>query len=90
MHRHRPEQHLAKKLAPQVVVSGQALLQALQVRESDFHLERVAALKAKLVGLPGVDAKNLVALADFLGAPSVWLVGGDGWAYDTTVASTTS
>ena len=76
---------LAKKLAPQVgedLVT--ALLQAPQVAESDFHLqrERVAALKAKLVGLPGVDAKNLVALADFLVRRAVWLVGGDGWAYD--------
>jgi len=76
---------LVKKLAPQVgddLVT--ALLQAPQVAESDFQIqrERVAALKAKLTDLPGADAKNLAVLADFLVHRAVWLIGGDGWAYD--------
>ena len=44
--------------------------------------ERVAALKAKLMTIPGLDAKDLLSLADVLVKKSVWIVGGDGWAYD--------
>jgi pyruvate-ferredoxin/flavodoxin oxidoreductase len=76
---------LAQKLAPHI---GQdlatAVLQAPQVTESDFRLqrERVQAVKAKLAGSTDPDAANLLALADFLMRRSVWIVGGDGWAYD--------
>jgi pyruvate-ferredoxin/flavodoxin oxidoreductase len=44
--------------------------------------ERVAALKAALGALPSPDARRLEALADDFVPRSVWLVGGDGWAYD--------
>lgn len=76
---------LAKKLASDI---GETLvndlLNAPQTSESDFthQRERVAALKAKLVPMVGRDAANLLALADFFVRRSVWLVGGDGWAYD--------
>ncbi len=76
---------LLQKLAPRV---GEALvtavLQAPQVTESDFRVqrERVAAVKAKLAGSTDQEAANLLALADFLVRRSVWIVGGDGWAYD--------
>ena len=61
-----------------------AILQAPQVTESDFRVQRqrVAALKAALAGATDPDAANLLALADFLVRRSVWIVGGDGWAYD--------
>jgi pyruvate-ferredoxin/flavodoxin oxidoreductase len=61
-----------------------AILQAPQVTESDFLVQRqrVAALKAALAGVTDPDAANLLALADFLVRRSVWIVGGDGWAYD--------
>ena len=61
-----------------------AILQAPQVTESDFRVQRqrVAALKAALAGATEPDAVNLLALADFLVRRSVWIVGGDGWAYD--------
>jgi pyruvate-ferredoxin/flavodoxin oxidoreductase len=42
----------------------------------------VAELKSKLQGEQGVDACNLLAVADALVKKSVWIVGGDGWAYD--------
>ena len=76
---------LAEKLAP--LVGGDlvsAILQAPQVTESDFRVQRqrVAALKAALAGATDPDAANLLALADFLVRRSVWIVGGDGWAYD--------
>ena len=44
--------------------------------------DRVAKLKAKLADNAKPDAKNLVSVADFLIQKSVWIVGGDGWAYD--------
>ena len=44
--------------------------------------ERVAALRAALAGVDGPDARRLDQLADSLVRTSVWIVGGDGWAYD--------
>ncbi|MBN2171321.1 MAG: pyruvate:ferredoxin (flavodoxin) oxidoreductase [Candidatus Krumholzibacteriota bacterium] len=43
---------------------------------------RVAALKEKLAGLDDPDAARLAEIADMLVHKSVWIVGGDGWAYD--------
>jgi pyruvate-ferredoxin/flavodoxin oxidoreductase len=61
-----------------------AILNAQQVTESEFAAQRrrVVALKAKLEGQSDDDAVNLLALVDFLVRRSVWIVGGDGWAYD--------
>ena len=44
--------------------------------------ERVRALREKLAGNESSDAKNLLAVADALVRKSVWILGGDGWAYD--------
>jgi pyruvate-ferredoxin/flavodoxin oxidoreductase len=44
--------------------------------------ERVVALKDKLAHSSHPQAKNLAAVADALVKKSVWIVGGDGWAYD--------
>ncbi len=44
--------------------------------------ERVAKLKDILSKDDSVEAKNLFALADYLIKKSVWIMGGDGWAYD--------
>ncbi|MDX6769736.1 MAG: thiamine pyrophosphate-dependent enzyme, partial [Elusimicrobiota bacterium] len=41
-----------------------------------------AALRAALAGAQGEDARDLLAYADALVPKSVWVVGGDGWAYD--------
>jgi pyruvate-ferredoxin/flavodoxin oxidoreductase len=43
---------------------------------------RVAALRQRLAGLDGPEARRLASLADALVPVSVWIVGGDGWAYD--------
>ncbi|MCB9787599.1 MAG: pyruvate:ferredoxin (flavodoxin) oxidoreductase [Deltaproteobacteria bacterium] len=43
---------------------------------------QVEALKVALDGLEGNDAKDLAAVADALCERSVWIIGGDGWAYD--------
>jgi pyruvate-ferredoxin/flavodoxin oxidoreductase len=44
--------------------------------------ERVLALRQKLSALKSAEARRLEQLADYLVKKSVWLVGGDGWAYD--------
>jgi len=77
---------LLKKLAPQIgdeLVMG--LLTADQSTEAGIQEQRnrVAALKAKLESLNGSsEVKNLRSIADYLVKKSVWIVGGDGWAYD--------
>lgn len=63
----------------------QPLLNAAQLTEADIYdqRERVAALKKKLAGLSSdPDAVQLLSLADTLVKKSVWIFGGDGWAYD--------
>jgi pyruvate-ferredoxin/flavodoxin oxidoreductase len=44
--------------------------------------ERVVALRQKLAGLKTPEAARLDQLADYLVKKSIWIVGGDGWAYD--------
>jgi len=48
----------------------------------NIQRELVAALKAKIGGINGEQARDLLGLADSLVQKSVWIVGGDGWAYD--------
>jgi pyruvate-ferredoxin/flavodoxin oxidoreductase len=74
-------QTLSSKIGADLVT---AILQAPQITESDFRVQRqrVAALKTALKGATDQDAVNLLTLADFLVRRSVWIVGGDGWAYD--------
>jgi pyruvate-ferredoxin/flavodoxin oxidoreductase len=61
-----------------------ALLGADQSTEAGVAAQRgrVAALREILRALDGADARRLDALADDLVKKSVWIVGGDGWAYD--------
>ena len=62
----------------------QGLLTGDQLTEVgiDGQRERVAELKRKLRSQDSPDARDLLAVADSLVHKSVWLVGGDGWAYD--------
>lgn len=48
----------------------------------DAQRERVALLKSRLESQDDPLAKDLLSLADVLVRKSVWIVGGDGWAYD--------
>jgi pyruvate-ferredoxin/flavodoxin oxidoreductase len=43
---------------------------------------RVEALRARLAGSDLPEARRLLTIADYLVRKSVWIVGGDGWAYD--------
>ena len=76
---------LVKRLAPQI---GDALATALLGADQGSEVgiatqrERVAALRGRLRALKDPEALRLDILADYLVKKSVWLVGGDGWAYD--------
>ncbi|HJZ73471.1 MAG TPA: pyruvate:ferredoxin (flavodoxin) oxidoreductase [Vicinamibacterales bacterium] len=61
-----------------------ALLEADQASEAGIaaQRERVVALRHQLAGITMAEARRLETLADYLVKKSVWLVGGDGWAYD--------
>jgi len=76
---------LLQKLAASVgqdLVDG--ILKANQSDEAGIYdqRERVAALKQKLQKLDAREAKMLMPIVDQLVRKSVWIVGGDGWAYD--------
>jgi pyruvate-ferredoxin/flavodoxin oxidoreductase len=60
------------------------LVNADQTTEAGIAAQRarVAELKQKLAGLDSPRARDLAAVADALVRKSVWIVGGDGWAYD--------
>jgi pyruvate-ferredoxin/flavodoxin oxidoreductase len=60
------------------------ILSAPQVRESELRAqrERVAALARRLDELDGPVVEDLRSVLDHLIRRSVWIVGGDGWAYD--------
>ncbi len=50
--------------------------------EINQQRERVKQLRERLAGNESSDAKNLQAIADALVRKSVWILGGDGWAFD--------
>ena len=60
------------------------ILQATQLRESEFseQRQRVAELQERLADVAGPTADDLRSVLDHLTRRSVWIVGGDGWAYD--------
>ncbi len=63
---------------------SRGLLDADQHDEPGIQLqrERIAELKRRLTGRTDLESHNLLAVADTLARKSVWIVGGDGWAYD--------
>ncbi|WP_455380845.1 pyruvate:ferredoxin (flavodoxin) oxidoreductase [Acidihalobacter prosperus] len=76
---------LLQRLAPQVGNQlATELLEAKQRRESQYAEQRqkIRKLKDKLDKLDSDDARSLQSVADFLLKRSVWIIGGDGWAYD--------
>jgi pyruvate-ferredoxin/flavodoxin oxidoreductase len=60
------------------------LLEADQSHEAGIDAQRlrVAELRRRLTGHEEPEVKNLRAVADMLVRKSVWIIGGDGWAYD--------
>jgi pyruvate-ferredoxin/flavodoxin oxidoreductase len=85
---HDHARQLLERLAPEIgeeLVRG--LLDSPQDTEPEIELQRarVARLREKLTSLDGansLDAKHLLGVAGDLVRKGVWIVGGDGWAYD--------
>ncbi len=76
---------LLTRLAPQV--GDNLVTEILSADQTDdagisAQRERVAALRAKLGTLNSPEAAALASIVDYLVKKSVWIVGGDGWAYD--------
>jgi pyruvate-ferredoxin/flavodoxin oxidoreductase len=63
---------------------AKAITEANQKDEAGIYeqRERVKVLKNKLASINKPEAKRLLTLADNLVKRSVWIMGGDGWAYD--------
>jgi pyruvate-ferredoxin/flavodoxin oxidoreductase len=72
---------LRDEVGPELV---DAILDAPQLRESELHeqRERLAELERRLDGLGSSAATDLRSVLDHLLRRSVWIIGGDGWAYD--------
>jgi pyruvate-ferredoxin/flavodoxin oxidoreductase len=84
--RHRDQARvLLARLAPDL---GETLVDELLLADLSSETgiaaqrERVEALRRKLASVASPEARRLDLLADYLVKKSVWIVGGDGWAYD--------
>jgi len=79
----------AREMLPQLAdIIGEVLVDELlnadMSNEAGIKAQRelVDILKEKLQGVEDLKAKDLLSLADVLVKKSVWIFGGDGWAYD--------
>ena len=72
---------LLNTLAPQLPAQ---LVNALQMEEiaPEPRRKQIAELRSLLAPIEGNDARQLATDADYLVDKSIWLIGGDGWAYD--------
>ena len=61
-----------------------AVLNAPQIHEFELRAQRirVAELKTRLLKVDSEPARDLLSVVDHLVRRSIWIVGGDGWAYD--------
>ncbi len=76
---------MLKRLSTQVGESlVTAILTASQSDEAGIYdqRQRVEELKKKLIAIKSEESVRLLLVADMLVKKSVWIVGGDGWAYD--------
>ena len=69
--------HLGDHLVDQILTADQATEKGICAQR-----ERVAELKRRIAGLDVLEVRDLCTVADSLIRKSVWIVGGDGWAYD--------
>jgi pyruvate-ferredoxin/flavodoxin oxidoreductase len=81
-------EHARELLAQLGAVVGDDLVQALLTADQSdekgiaAQRARIALLQGKLRGQKRFEARRLGEIQDFLLKKSVWIVGGDGWAYD--------
>ena len=77
--------HLVEKVADQIGGElARSILEADQSKESGItaQRERVAELNRRMKAMDSNDTRDLLAVTSSLVRKSVWIVGGDGWAYD--------
>ncbi len=77
LHAAAAEKLITKKSVNELLKASQATQDEIEEQR-----DRVAELKAKLEGSKSAIAKRLLHVADYLVKKSVWIIGGDGWAYD--------
>lgn len=72
---------MEKQIGPQLV---KEILEAEQKDEPEIYeqRQRIEKVKKKLKELDTPEARRLLAVVDMLVKKSVWIIGGDGWAYD--------
>jgi pyruvate-ferredoxin/flavodoxin oxidoreductase len=68
---------VGEPLAAEILGADQATEEAVNAQR-----QRVALLRRRLMESDSPEARRLELIADYLVRKSVWLVGGDGWAYD--------
>lgn len=84
-HKRQRAQYLLNELRGEI---GEELVSAIENApegtEAEIHHKHdlLKVLKEKLKHMHTVMGQNLYHLADFLADKSVWIIGGDGWAYD--------
>ena len=71
------ENVITAQLADEIIGADQSTQKGIEAQRS-----RVEELRRKLATSSWADAKQLDSVAEYLVARSVWIVGGDGWAYD--------
>jgi pyruvate-ferredoxin/flavodoxin oxidoreductase len=75
---------LVVRMGPALGELGSSLLAGDQSTEAGIEAQRarVTELRAALLAIDTPEARQLMSVADALVKRSVWIVGGDGWAYD--------
>jgi pyruvate-ferredoxin/flavodoxin oxidoreductase len=75
---------LVTALAPELGELAVAILDAEQSTDEGIEAQRrrIEELRERLGSMEGTLPRRLEAVADYLARTSVWIVGGDGWAYD--------
>jgi pyruvate-ferredoxin/flavodoxin oxidoreductase len=74
---HRLEAKIGGELAAALLTTDQSTHGGIERQR-----EQVRRLTDKLKAVDSLEARDLLAIADALVRKSVWIVGGDGWAYD--------
>jgi pyruvate-ferredoxin/flavodoxin oxidoreductase len=84
-HQNAYARDLVKRLRDVIGIDlADALLNTDQSNDEGINTERelVVQLKTKLAGYDSIEARDLLSVSDALVKKTVWIVGGDGWAYD--------
>ncbi len=73
----RLSNHVGERLVSEILQADQSAEAGIAAQR-----QRIIEVKRLIAGLESIEARDLMAVADALVRKSVWIVGGDGWAYD--------